>query len=378
MDFQLFLKKYHIPTTLALIMLPLVSIICLPLYIYNYGIMWHEPFLFISGWIISGLGITFGYHRLFAHRSFKAHKIIQFLAMLSGSMALQNSILKWCSDHRTHHKKLDTEEDPYSIIKGFFHAHIGWVIENNNAKIKGVNDLKRNPVVMFQEKNYWVISITLSFIVPLIIGFIYGRPFGSLLWGGILRVTVVHHATFFINSLCHFIGKRPFEPKITARDSWWVAFLTFGEGFHNFHHKFHWDYRNGIRWYDFDPGKWIIKILSFFRLTSNIQKAEEHQILKARYNGLLEKIQLSHAQASNKINSLYSKQVHEIQEKASNVYSKWIDFELNFKDLKSRGFSDRFEKARMIHKRKMLKMEYSSLLNGLSIILLSIRNSNYI
>ena len=212
MDFQLFLKKYNIPTTLALIMLPLVSIICLPLYIYNYGIMWHEPFLFISGWIISGLGITFGYHRLFAHRSFKAHKIIQFLAMLSGSMALQNSILKWCSDHRTHHKKLDTEEDPYSIIKGFFHAHIGWVIENKNAKIEGVNDLKRNPVVMFQEKNYWVISITLSFIVPLIIGFIYGRPFGSLLWGGILRVTVVHHFTFFINSLCHFIGKSPMIP----------------------------------------------------------------------------------------------------------------------------------------------------------------------
>jgi stearoyl-CoA desaturase (delta-9 desaturase) len=293
-------------------------------------------------------------------------------------MALQNSILKWCSDHRTHHKKLDTKEDPYSITKGFFHAHIGWIIENKNAKIRGVNDLKSNSIVMFQEKHYWIISITLSFLIPLTIGFIYGRPFGSLLWGGILRVTAVHHFTFFINSLCHFIGTRPFEPKITARDSWWVAFLTFGEGYHNFHHKFQWDYRNGIRWYDFDPSKWIIKTLSFLKLTSNIKKVEEYQILNARYNGLLEKIKNSYPTISNKMISLYSNQVNDIQEKASNVYSRWIDFELAFKDLNSRGFLDKFEKSKMMRKRKMLKMEYSSFINGLSIILVSIRNSNYI
>ena len=106
--------------------------------------------------------------------------------------------------------------------------------------------------------------MVLCFVVPVLIGLTFGRPLGGLLWGGVVRVVVVHHFTFFINSLCHFVGKRPFELNTSARDSWWVAYLTFGEGFHNFHHKFQWDYRNGIRWYDFDPGKWVVKLLSFF------------------------------------------------------------------------------------------------------------------
>ena len=239
----------------VLTIIPVLGIIGTIIYSYYNGIVWQEPTLMISGWWIAGMGITFGYHRLFAHRSFEAHPIVQFVAMLCGSAALQNNILKWSSDHRLHHKKLDTEEDPYSITKGFFHAHIGWVLEKEENKIRGVKDLENNPVVMFQYKYYWLIGIGLSFVLPCIIGALYGRPLGGLLWGGFLRVTLVHHFTFFINSLCHFTGKRPFDPNSTARDSWWVAYFTFGEGFHNFHHKFQWDYRNGIRWYDFDPGK---------------------------------------------------------------------------------------------------------------------------
>ena len=371
-------KKYNWIMVSALTIIPILGIFGTFIYSCYNGVIWQEPVLMILGWWISGMGITIGYHRLFAHRSFQAHPVVQFIAMLCGSSALQNTILKWSSDHRLHHKELDTEVDPYSITKGFFHAHIGWIIEDKPPAINGVNDLKKNPIVMFQYKYYWLIAIGLSFVFPLIIGSFYGRPLGGLLWGGFLRVTLVHHFTFFINSLCHFVGKRPFELNTSARDSWWVAYLTFGEGFHNFHHKFEWDYRNGIRWYDFDPGKWMISILSFFRLTSNIKKVEDYKILNARYNGLLEKIKISYPAISDKMASLYSNQVNDIQEKASKVYSKWTDFELNFKDLKSKGFLDKFEKARMIHKRKILKMEYSSFLNGLSIILVSIRNSNYI
>ena len=314
----------------VLTVIPIIGIIGTIIYSYYNGVVWQEPTLMILCWWISGMGITFGYHRLFAHRSFEANPIVQFIAMLCGSSALQNTILKWSSDHRLHHKKLDTEEDPYSITKGFFHAHIGWVLEDKPTDIVGVKDLERNPIVMFQNKYYWPIGIGLSFVLPLIIGSFYGRPFGGLLWGGFLRVTLVHHFTFFINSLCHFVGKRPFKPNITARDSWWLAYLTFGEGFHNFHHKFQWDYRNGIRWYDFDPGKWTIKFLSFFKLTTQIRKVDEHKILKARFNGLKENFQLYFSKFPKHIRDIYEGRFEEVQNQANQVYEAWQGFENNF------------------------------------------------
>ncbi len=362
----------------VLTMIPIVGILGTGAYIYFNGIVWQEPIILISGWWLAGMGITFGYHRLFAHRSFKAHPVVQFIAMLCGSAALQNTILKWSSDHRIHHNKLDTEEDPYSITKGFFHAHIGWIIEDKPTEIKGVHDLEKNPIVMFQYKYYWLIGIGLSFILPMYLGYLYGRPLGGLLWGGFLRVTFVHHFTFFINSLCHFAGKRPFEPESTARDSWWVAFFTFGEGFHNFHHKFQWDYRNGIRWYDFDPGKWAIKFLSFFNLTTDIRKVEEYKILRARFNGLKDSFQLQYPQVPEKVQTLYQAKVKEAQKQSRKIYDAWHEFEKEFKALKEVGFRDKFQKVAMKQKRKMLRMEYASTLNALSILLMSLKSGNYI
>ncbi len=362
----------------VLTMIPLVGIFGTAAYIYFNGIVWQEPVILISGWWLAGMGITFGYHRLFAHRSFKAHPVVQFIAMLCGSAALQNTILKWSSDHRIHHNKLDTDEDPYSITKGFFHAHIGWIIEDKPTDIKGVHDLEKNPIVIFQYKYYWLIGIGLSFIFPMYLGYLYGRPLGGLLWGGFLRVTFVHHFTFFINSLCHFAGKRTFEPESTARDSWWVAFFTFGEGFHNFHHKFQWDYRNGIRWYDFDPGKWAIKFLSFFKLTTDIRKVEEYKILRARFNGLKDSFQLQYPQVPEKVQALYQVKVKEVQEQSRKIYDAWHEFDKEFKALKEVGFKDKFQKAAMKQKRKMLRMEYASTLNALSILLMSLKSGNYI
>ncbi len=357
----------------VLTVIPIIGIIGTIIYSYYNGVVWQEPTLMILCWWVSGMGITFGYHRLFAHRSFEAHPIVQFIAMLCGSSALQNTILKWSSDHRMHHKKLDTEEDPYSITKGFFHAHIGWVLEDKPTDIVGVKDLERNPIVMFQNKYYWPIGIGLSFVLPLIIGSFYGRPFGGLLWGGFLRVTLVHHFTFFINSLCHFVGKRPFKPNITARDSWWLAYLTFGEGFHNFHHKFQWDYRNGIRWYDFDPGKWAIKFLSFFKLTTKIRKVDDYKILRARFNGLKDNFQLYLSKTPEQMKNTYQDRFKKVQNQANQAYDAWQKFEMNFKILKSKGFRDKFEKNKVYYKRKILRMEYKSILVATSILLRSLK-----
>ena len=371
-------KKYNWAMVTVLTLIPIIGIVGTLAYSYFNGVVWQEPFLMLSGWWIAGMGITFGHHRLFAHRSFKVHPAVQFIAMLCGSAALQNTILKWSSDHRIHHNKLDTNEDPYSITKGFFHAHIGWVVESRPTEIKGVHDLEKNPIVMFQQKYYWPIAIGLSFILPMGIGALIGRPLGGLLWGGFLRVTLVHHFTFFINSLCHFVGKRPFEPESTARDAWWVAFFTFGEGFHNFHHKFQWDYRNGIRWYDFDPGKWAIKFLSYFGLTTDLRKVEECQILRARFQGLKESIHLQYSKIPKRMEALYNKKILEAQERSKDIYAAWHELEIEFNLLKLEGFKDKFQKAVLKQKRKMFRLEYASVLNTVSVLLIGIKSGNYI
>ena len=182
---------------------------------------------------------------------------------------------------------------------------------------------------------------------------------------------------FFINSLCQFSGKRPFIPNITARDSWWLAYLTFGEGFHNFHHKFQWDYRNGIRWYDFDPGKWAIKFLSFFKLTTKIRKVDEHKILRAHFNGLKSNFQLYFSKIPKQMKNTYQDRFKKIQNQANQAYDAWQKFEMNFKILKSKGFKDKFEKTRIYYKRKLLRMEYKSILNTLSVLIISMKNTTY-
>jgi stearoyl-CoA desaturase (Delta-9 desaturase) len=369
------MKKYNYLMVFALTMIPTIGILGTSIYSYYNGVIWQEPLLMLVGWWFSGMGITFGYHRLFAHKSFKAHPVIQFIAMICGSAALQNNIIKWCSDHRLHHRKLDSKDDPYSITQGFFYAHIGWIMEDKPVNIEGVDDLKNNSILKFQYKYYWPIAIGVSFLLPFIIGLYYGRPFGFLLWGGFLRLTFVHHFTFFINSLCHYAGNRPFEFNSSARDSWWVAYLTFGEGFHNFHHKFQWDYRNGICWYHFDPGKWMIKLLSFFKLTTNLRKVDDYKILRARFNSMQNKMQKFLPKTSFVMKNTYEKRINKLYEKASNAYDVWYQFEINFNKLKKIGFRDKIHKKLMYDKQKMLKMEYSSILNSFSLLLVTIKNN---
>ena len=361
------IKTYDLPILISLTLLPILSIICIPIYSYFYGVVWQEMVMFFLGWFLAGTGITVGYHRLFAHRTFKTYPIIEWIYMLLGSSALQNTILNWCSDHRRHHKKLDTEEDPYSITKGFLHAHIGWIVKKNDSVIKNVSDLKKKPCVKFQKKYYWYIALILSFILPLFIGSLYGRPLGGLLWGGILRVTMVHHFTFFINSFCHYIGKKNYDIGTSARDSGMMAFFTFGEGYHNFHHKFQWDYRNGIKWYNFDPSKWIIKFLALVNFAYALRKAPNHKIIFAKIETIDKKIK----NLSNyNINAPYVKNVKDIINKTS----KNINF------LKSIEIKHQISKRNKISKKQVLsflkkKREYERELEKSFSILLIIFNN---
>ena len=366
------LNKYDLPIASSLILLPIISIIGLPLYIYQYGVVWQEPIMLIVGWFIAGMGITIGYHRLFSHKAFKAKPYFEWILMISGSMALQNTIMKWCSDHRRHHSKLDTNEDPYSITEGFFHAHIGWILKrDDNYRVENVSDLEKKSAINFQNKYYWSMALSLSFILPMLIGLLYDRPFGGLLWGGILRVTLVHHFTFFINSLCHYFGKRNYDINTSAKDSWFMALFTFGEGYHNYHHKFQWDYRNGIKWYNFDPSKWIIKSLSFFKITYSLKEAPRYSILKAKINTINEKIGIISNQLRNK--SMYHNKIKSITNSAMKNLDLLKKVELKYRLLDKNSIS---KKQKKIYKQKikLYTIEIQKSVSALMIISMNIKN----
>ena len=241
----------------------LVAAIGTPWYLATRGLGWPETLTFAGLWLAVGLSVTGGYHRLFAHKTYRAAWPVRLLYVVFGAAALENSVLNWTADHRVHHSEVDHERDPYNIQKGFWWAHMGWIFfENETPPVTVVRDLLEDPLVRWQARWYAPIGIGVAFGIPLIVGLATGRVLGCLLIGGVLRVVVSHHGTFFINSLCHMIGRQPYSREHSARDSAVMAVLAFGEGYHNYHHSFPFDYRNGIKGWHFDPAKWTIYGLS--------------------------------------------------------------------------------------------------------------------
>lgn len=263
--------------------IPVIGITLLVLHIFFEGF---NPYLLIPAavmYIFTGISITGGYHRLFAHRSYQANPLVKLFYLVFGAAAGENSVLKWASDHRIHHQNVDTDNDPYDIGQGFFYAHVGWIIRKQDLKSSHFpKDLTNDKLVMWQERNLLAITLLANLIPCLIVGYFSGSWLGSLAIVGFLRVTAVQHATFFINSLCHMLGRRPYDDQQTARDSFFLALLTFGEGYHNFHHTFQLDYRNGLRWWQWDPTKWLVHLMSQVGLASNLKRTSEVSILKAR------------------------------------------------------------------------------------------------
>ncbi|MGF1771317.1 fatty acid desaturase [Vibrio wakamikoensis] len=241
----------------------------------------------VIAFIFCGMSITAGYHRLWSHKTYQAHRSLRLLFAIGGAFALQNSALHWSSDHRVHHKHVDNnDKDPYSAKRGFWYSHIGWMLREYQAEryedYRNCRDLQKDSIVMWQHKHYVLLALATNFGIPLALGLWYGEVLGFLLIVGALRLVLSHHTTFFINSLAHIWGSQPYTSKNTARDNGILAFFTFGEGYHNFHHIFEHDYRNGIRWWQFDPTKWLIRSCASLGLTSNLKTVSAYRIEKAR------------------------------------------------------------------------------------------------
>jgi len=212
-----------------------------------------------------------------------------------GTMATQGSAIRWTFDHRYHHAFIDTDRDPYSIKKGFWYAHFFWMLEKQApVDPKVVADLLKSPMLRFQDKYYGYLVVLTNLIALVGIGALFDNYYGAFIFGVLGRMFFLHHCTWFINSLAHTWGDRPFSQELSAVDNYIIALLTFGEGYHNYHHTFAQDYRNGIRWYHFDPTKWLIWTLKKCGLAKQLRKVQNHQIqekiLQDRKRLLLEKL----------------------------------------------------------------------------------------
>jgi stearoyl-CoA desaturase (delta-9 desaturase) len=291
----------------------LVALVGTPWYIYNHGLGWPETVTAFVIWLFVGLSVTAGYHRLFAHKTYQAAWPVRLFLLIFGAGALENSVLNWAADHRIHHAHVDDERDPYNIQKGFWWAHIGWIFfENPHPPGKTVvRDLTEDPLVVWQDRWYKWIGVGVAFGIPLIVGLLTGRVGGCLLIGGVVRVVISHHGTFFINSLCHMVGRQPYSREHSARDSGVMAVLAFGEGYHNYHHSFPFDYRNGVKAWQFDPAKWMIWVFSKIGLARDLRRAPEALVLKAKVEIQFEKAKERIGQVVHDFREHHEARLHE-------------------------------------------------------------------
>ena len=293
----------------------LIAAIGVPWYALAVGFEWSAIIAFVLFCVATGLSITAGYHRLWAHNAYKAHWSLRLFFALFGAATVQNSILCWVTGHRRHHRYVDdNDRDPYSAGRGLWFSHMGWMLRNYPSGVEdfsNVKDLMRDPIVMWQEKHYHAITWTMNLAPPLLVGFFTGDYLANILLMGFARLVITHHTTFFINSLAHYWGRQPFSDENSARDNGVLAFFTYGEGYHNFHHRFQTDYRNGIRWFDYDPTKWLIKVASWIGLTSDLKKVERFRIREAQVAMQLKRTEAQIAQAkdADKWRALLDKEV---------------------------------------------------------------------
>ena len=266
-------RAVDVPTTALFVLVSLTALIAVPLFGYLYGYTWLDWILFGILYVVSGLGITVGYHRLIAHGSFQCPDWVKAVLLVAGGWALENSALKWGANHARHHSRVDQEEDPYNATRGFWYSHCGWFLTKSPHRTERYAPwLRKDRLVMWQHR--WYVPLVLSGLaLPFLVGYAYDGWIGGagcFLLAGVGRVFLVLNSTFCINSICHLWGTQPYSTANSSRDSWWVSLITFGEGYHNYHHAFPRDYRNGSKWSNVDPSKWVIYGLAALGLGWNL------------------------------------------------------------------------------------------------------------
>ena len=322
----LFLGGYH-----------LLLLILRPIYLIFYGFSLK---LFLTALIlvhVAGIGITGGYHRLFSHQAYQAHPIAQWLFLFWGTVATQGSALNWAYEHRKHHAFIDGDEDPYSIQKGFWHAHLLWMFKKRpEIDPKVVPDLMKNRAIVFQHKHYVPLMLLSNALVILFFGALFHNYFGAFVFVGLFRMFVLHHFTWFINSLAHTWGTQNYSREHSAVDNYILCILTFGEGYHNYHHTFANDYRNGICWYHYDPTKWVIWTLSKLGLAKNLRRAGTQiiwrKLIEEHRRELKERLTASYLHHKETIGAALEEHAARLQEKVLSLQQGINQYQLAKKE----------------------------------------------
>jgi len=258
----------------AITVIPVLALGVVAWQLWQELLGWSDLIVFAIMYVVTGLGITVGFHRLFTHRSFKTGKAVRAILAVLGSAAIEGPVISWVADHRKHHAFSDKPGDPHSphvdhgvgvrgALKGLLHAHVGWLFihTQRGLKTRYAPDLLADPIVSYVSRTFllWVLA---GLAAPFLLGWaITGSVIGGLtglLWGGAVRMLVLHHATYSINSLCHFFGRRRFTTGDESRNLHWLSFFTFGEAYHNNHHAFPTSARHGLSRWSWDPSAWVI------------------------------------------------------------------------------------------------------------------------
>ena len=337
-----------------------IAVIGVPLYLYFYELDLTLVVMAIVAFCCCGMSITAGYHRLWAHQSYQAHRFLRVIFALGGAFALQNSILHWCSDHRIHHRYVDNNsKDPYSAKKGFFYSHIGWMLRQYHASsyhdYSNCADIQQDSIVVWQHKYYLLLAAIMNIGVPVVIGLLLGNLWGALLFIGVVRLVLSHHTTFCINSLAHKWGSQPYTDRNSARDNGVIAWLTFGEGYHNYHHIFENDYRNGICWWQFDPTKWLIKSCSWCGWTTNLKVTPADRIEKTRTK--MEFIRLQSKLKSLPNNSARLQQLQYEYEALISKISDYYQVNKRLIDLQQKKLANNYENFEFMQQYELIRQK---------------------
>jgi stearoyl-CoA desaturase (Delta-9 desaturase) len=293
------MTRVHKITNLIGVAVPLLAVIMAIVLLWDRAVGPLELSLLVGLYVITCLGVTLGYHRMFTHRAFEASRPFRAIVAVLGSMAIEGSVITWVADHRKHHAFTDHEGDPHSphlsgpgilgAIKGLWHAHVGWLFETVGTaeRERFAADLVKDRVLRVIDKLFglWIV---VSFAIPFALGWIIGGGLGSaltcLLWGGFVRVFLLHHVTWSINSVCHFFGRKRFDIDDESRNVFWLAPLSMGESWHHNHHAFPTSAFHGLRFWEriADPTGLLIALLEKLGLVWNVVRVSpERQRAKA-------------------------------------------------------------------------------------------------
>ncbi len=272
-------------TMLVAVIAPFFGLVAAIISLWGWGFRWSDLALLLGMYVLTALGITVGFHRLFTHRSFETNRAVQFVFAVLGSMAVQGPLLDWVAFHRRHHQHSDDAEDPHSphhqgsgiwgVVHGLWHAHLGWMFAPKPPDLQRyVSDLRQSSLLRAASKLFplWVLA---GLLIPAGIGWLLiGTPSGAwtgFVWGGLVRILFVHHVTWSINSVCHIWGRQPFYSHDESRNNALFGIFGLGEGWHNTHHAFPTSARHGLRWWQIDVSYWVIRGLELAGLAWNVK-----------------------------------------------------------------------------------------------------------